>query len=251
MSLKAQDVYGILNSKIEEGGSGTGGTTNYNNLQNKPKINNVELTGNKTLEDLGIQEAGNYLTEDNLPDIPEIDETLSISGNAADAKVVGDKFTELDGNIEDINENISGIKNDLANTSDAIISEAEGETILVNDSGEKGLSGLKVFGWSKQDGTPSPSNPVPIVSAGSSGQVNVSVGGANLLNPELFDPDKELNGITYTKQTDGTIQVSGTATGVSTFYFGQYVGSLKLNETYSFFGTATGMTRSIMVEENG
>ena len=153
MSLKAQDVYGILNSKIEEGGSGTGGTTNYNNLQNKPKINNVELTGNKTLEDLGIQEAGNYLTEDNLPDIPEIDETLSISGNAADAKVVGDKFTELDGNIEDINENISGIKNDLANTSDAIISEAEGETILVNDSGEKGLSGLKVFGWSKQKTT--------------------------------------------------------------------------------------------------
>lgn len=113
MSLKAQDVYAILNSKIGEGGSGTGGTTNYNDLQNKPKINNVELTGNKTLEDLGIQAAGNYLTEDDLPDVPEIDETLSVSGKAADAKVVGDKFTELDGNIENINENISGIKTDL------------------------------------------------------------------------------------------------------------------------------------------
>ena len=251
MSLKAQDVYAILNSKIGEGGSGTGGTTNYNSLTNKPKINNVELTGNKTLEDLGIQEAGNYLTEDNLPDIPEIDETLSISGNAADAKVVGDKFTELDGNIEDINENISGIKNDLANTSDAIISEAEGETILVNDSGEKGLSGLKVFGWSKQDGTPSPENPVPIVSAGSSGQVDVSVGGAQLLNPELFDPDKEINGITFTKQSDGSLQISGTATGVSTFYFGEYVGSLKLNETYSFFGTVNNVTQSIIIVESG
>ena len=251
MSLKAQDVYGILNSKIEEGGSGTGGTTNYNNLQNKPKINNVELTGNKTLEDLGIQEAGNYLTEDNLPDIPEIDETLSISGNAADAKVVGDKFTELDGNIEDINENISGIKNDLANTSDAIISEAEGETILVNDSGEKGLSGLKVFGWSKQDGTPSPDNPVPIVSAGDSGEIGVSVSGGQLLDPELFDPDKELNGITFTKQIDGTIQISGTATGVSTFYLGEYVGGLKLNETYSFFGTVNNAVHSIIIVENG
>lgn len=35
--------------------SGTGaGTSNYTELNNKPKINNVELTGNRTLEDLGI-----------------------------------------------------------------------------------------------------------------------------------------------------------------------------------------------------
>ena len=40
-----------------------GGTTNYNELTEKPKINNIELEGNKTLEDLGIQRAGNYLTE--------------------------------------------------------------------------------------------------------------------------------------------------------------------------------------------
>ena len=34
MSLKAQDVYAMLNSKIEEGGSGGGtGTINYNNLK--------------------------------------------------------------------------------------------------------------------------------------------------------------------------------------------------------------------------
>ena len=31
-----------------------GGTTNYNELSNKPKINNIELKGNKTLEELGI-----------------------------------------------------------------------------------------------------------------------------------------------------------------------------------------------------
>lgn len=38
------------------------GITSYNELDNKPKINNVELTGNKTLSDLGIQPAGAYLT---------------------------------------------------------------------------------------------------------------------------------------------------------------------------------------------
>ena len=35
----------------------------YNDITNHPSINNVELTGNKTLEDLGIQPKGNYLTE--------------------------------------------------------------------------------------------------------------------------------------------------------------------------------------------
>lgn len=33
---------------------GSGGTSNYTELSNKPKINNVELNGNKTLEQLGI-----------------------------------------------------------------------------------------------------------------------------------------------------------------------------------------------------
>lgn len=36
------------------GQGGGGGTSNYLDLANKPKINNVELTGNKTLKDLGI-----------------------------------------------------------------------------------------------------------------------------------------------------------------------------------------------------
>lgn len=35
-------------------GGGSGGTTNYEALINKPRINNVELTGNKSLADLGI-----------------------------------------------------------------------------------------------------------------------------------------------------------------------------------------------------
>lgn len=36
------------------GGGGGGGTTDYNDLDNKPKINNVTLTGNKTTSDLLI-----------------------------------------------------------------------------------------------------------------------------------------------------------------------------------------------------
>ena len=35
-------------------------TGNYNDLDNKPQINNVELSGNKSLDDLNIQVKGNY-----------------------------------------------------------------------------------------------------------------------------------------------------------------------------------------------
>lgn len=34
----------------------TSGTSNYEDLTNKPQINNVELVGNKTLEELGIKQ---------------------------------------------------------------------------------------------------------------------------------------------------------------------------------------------------
>jgi len=45
------------NITIENGvisSTASGGTTDYSDLSNKPKINNVELTGNKTTSDLGL-----------------------------------------------------------------------------------------------------------------------------------------------------------------------------------------------------
>lgn len=47
----------------------SGGTSDYTDLTNKPKINNVELNGNKSLNDLGIQPAGNYALESDIPDV--------------------------------------------------------------------------------------------------------------------------------------------------------------------------------------
>lgn len=45
--------YDIING----GGGGGGGTTDYEKLSNLPKINSVELKGNKSLADLGIASA--------------------------------------------------------------------------------------------------------------------------------------------------------------------------------------------------
>lgn len=48
------------------GGGESGGTQNYNELKNKPSIGGITLEGEKSLDDLGIQPKGNYLT--NVPE---------------------------------------------------------------------------------------------------------------------------------------------------------------------------------------
>ena len=55
---------------INSTGGGPGGTSDYEELENQPKVNNVTLKGNKSLNDLGIQPAGNYLTSETDPTVP-------------------------------------------------------------------------------------------------------------------------------------------------------------------------------------
>lgn len=62
----------------------------------------------------------------------------------------------------------------------AIRPTASGNPVSITDSVEWPLLGLKVYGKSTQDGTPSPENPVPIVSAGDGGTIEVIVTGRNL-----------------------------------------------------------------------
>lgn len=54
------------NSSIGNGIGGEG-TTDYNALKNKPKINGVEISGNLTLEDIGVDDAINELDESFVP----------------------------------------------------------------------------------------------------------------------------------------------------------------------------------------
>lgn len=57
------DNFGLLFAKSLGGGGGSG-TDNYNELSNKPQINSITLSGNKSLANLGIQAE---LTFDNEP----------------------------------------------------------------------------------------------------------------------------------------------------------------------------------------
>lgn len=81
------------------GGGGGGGTSDYPDLTNKPKINNVELNGNKTSSDLGLQPAGNYALESDIENLQEEDELLKRNlqtTTGSGEEVTLEKTAELD-----------------------------------------------------------------------------------------------------------------------------------------------------------
>lgn len=75
---------------IEEGGGG-GGSSDYADLTNKPKINNVELSGNKSSSDLGLASETNLNTlSDNVGDLSDLTTTDKTSiVNAINEVVAG------------------------------------------------------------------------------------------------------------------------------------------------------------------
>lgn len=68
------------------GGGGSGGTSNYNDLTNKPSINGVQLSGNKTSAELGIQDGA-----------PGEAATITISSTETVAAGTPAAFVELSG----------------------------------------------------------------------------------------------------------------------------------------------------------
>lgn len=86
-----------------------------------------------------------------------------------------------------------------------IVIEKSGEVITANDSAEASLVGLSVFGKSTQDGTPTPTAPVEIVSVENP---NVIVHGKNLL--PVTEKQWVYAGVTYTANKDGSVVAKGT-----------------------------------------
>ena len=96
-----------------------------------------------------------------------IDATLTQEGAAADAATTGKRLAEIEKAVAE--------KADKARQNILIGSET-GNPVSVSDAFSAPLCGLTVYGKSTQDGTPSPDNPVPIVSAGDGGTILVTVG---------------------------------------------------------------------------
>ena len=96
-----------------------------------------------------------------------IDATLTQEGEAADAAATGKRLAEIEKAVAE--------KADKARQNILIGSET-GNPVSVSDAFSAPLCGLTVYGKSTQDGTPSPDNPAPIVSAGDGGTITVTIG---------------------------------------------------------------------------
>lgn len=106
----------------------------------------------------------------------------------------------------------------------AIRPVVSGELINVKDSAEFPLQDLKIFGKTTQDGEPSPDNPVPMVSVGDGGSVELTVIEENFVDIKPFDVIRIPSSSGYTLLSDenrdkvlslpnGTYSVSYTVTG--------------------------------------
>lgn len=107
-----------------------------------------------------------------------IDSSLSTSSvNPVQNKVVSENINNIVADIEEIN------SKDLFETK-----RKEGSIITVNDSAEAHFAGMKLFGKTTQNGTPTPEAPVPLVSVGDSGSFTVTIQGENAEEQSLTVP---------------------------------------------------------------
>lgn len=85
LSISLSQALGINNSSSYSGssGGGGGGTDDYTELTNKPQINNVTLTGNKTSSQIGVADAVHTHTVSQITDFPTL-ATVATSGNYND-----------------------------------------------------------------------------------------------------------------------------------------------------------------------
>ena len=140
--------------------------------------NDIQTTGETAMSNLQAEAAKQqeYIKA-------SIDDTLSISGKAADAAVTGKK--------------ISWLKEHLANKITKFYASNQGET-HITDSDNGKIQDMMIYGRSSQSTTT----------------------GKNLLKYPYITADGMAQGIIFTDNKDGSISVSGTATGVA--YYNLY-----------------------------
>ena len=147
----------------------------------------VEAEGNK--QTTAVQEAGTQAVSEVAEAKTTAVQAVTTEGDKQ-TKRVEDAAAGIIADREQINQNkadIAGLVEGMTDLAPAILNTASDSVITADDAAEdRPFRGLRVFGKSTQDGTPTPEAPIPIVSAGEDGSIEVKVTGKNLLTGRLY-----------------------------------------------------------------
>lgn len=107
------------------------------------------------------------------------DSAAAAKKSAEDADNTANSIKDSMTQISENKEAVSQLKEDtsaLKKRQNVLVGSETGNPVSCNDAYSAPLCGLTVYGKSTQDGTPTPDNPVPIVSVGDGGTILVTVG---------------------------------------------------------------------------
>ena len=198
---KMEELLKELNDTIKEGGGG-GGTTNYNQLTNKPEINGVTLTGNKSSADLGIPAANSVYTKtetDTLLNAKQDDVGLS----SADGTITADGNFVATGDITDGDGNKLS---DIEELEPLIPKTYTGNPIIIENALGGPVSSLKTTINAIQD---------------LHGYDKPYVGGAGKNLIEVKAASATINGVAFTNNGDSSFTLDGIATKNTTIRIDQ------------------------------
>lgn len=163
------------------------------------------------------------------------------SGLTGDEAYILSKHGETTEDLGPLKKELSLLKEDttaLQKRQNVLVGSETGNPVSCNDAFSAPLCGLTVYGKSTQDGTPSPDNPVPIVSAGDGGSVAVKVTGKNLFpvitNANISTLNKPGGGVRYGYVFHVPVGSSVTASGNANIYMNCFVGDFDIKtQTYT------------------
>ena len=98
-------------------------------------------------------------------------------------------------------ENLNNIQDAVIALEDGLFTvdnDKSGEVITITDASRRGFRSMSIYGKTTQDGTPTPDNPVELVSVGNSGSITVNVTGENDVQSMTIATPNGLPGIPVT-----------------------------------------------------
>lgn len=194
----------------------SGGNVAYDEEQELTEEQKAQARAN-----IGAQPVGEYLTE-----VPE--------GYAKNEDI-----KKVDRKVDTLREVVSKFHRNIQET-------AKGEVITVSDASDLPMAGLKLFGKTEQNGTPTPEAPIPLESVGDDGSVAVTLCGKNLLKNTVTT--QTVNGVTFTVNEDGSVIANGTANDTVYFQVGRvsYIGGVE----YCVNGCVGGSAETYGIQAN-